>query len=136
MILIKNPRLFFALAGILLATTCNAQKQVKYEYSGGHGCINLSLLLYKDSSFLFERETAIAFVIRSREKGKYLLCDSAITLFNRKRFYFLHFKEENRYRKYVYRIRNNDILLYPESAEQSKDADYIKAYNTMYLVKG
>jgi hypothetical protein len=120
---------------LLVFSTQNiaAQKIIKTEYSGGHGCVDKSLILYTDSTFLFESTQALLFVVKSKIKGVYLLEDNAITLYRRKRFYFLHFKPENKYHENTYRIKGNTILMYSVEDENSKDAGFIKAYNTLSL---
>ncbi len=112
----------------------NAQKTIKATYSGGHGCVDKSLILYKDSTFLFEATQAVMFVIKSKSKGVYLLENNAITLYRQKRLHFLIVKPENKYHENTYRIREKNILMYSVEDENSKDVDFIKAYNTMFLI--
>jgi hypothetical protein len=111
-----------------------AQKTIKAKYIGGHGCVDKSLILYTDSTFLFEATQAMLFVTKTKIKGAYLLDNNSITLYRQKRFHFLYIKLENRYHEDTYRIKGNDILMYSEEEENSKDAGFIKAYNTMFLV--
>ncbi len=68
-----------------LAFPCFAQKQAKYEYYGGHGCVDITLTLYSDSSYVYTSSNALPFAHTSTRSGYYLLSDSSITLFNKKR---------------------------------------------------
>jgi hypothetical protein len=123
------------LIGLLVCNTqyLVAQKSIKAKYSGGHGCVDKSLILYTDSTFVFEAIQAMLFVTKTKIKGAYLLDDNSITLYRKKRFHFLYIKPENRYHENTYRVRSNDILMYSIEDENSKDADFIKAYNTLSL---
>jgi hypothetical protein len=48
---------------------CSAQKKISARYSGGHGCIDNSLTLYTDSTYLFESRSALLFVHTSTKEG-------------------------------------------------------------------
>jgi hypothetical protein len=74
------------------------------------------------------------FVTKSKSKGVYLLENNAITLYRQKRLHFLIVKPENKYHENTYRIREKNILMYSVEDENSNDADFIKAYNTMFLI--
>ena len=111
-----------------------AQKTIKAQYIGGQGCIDKSLILYKDSTFLFERTEAIVFAIKRTVKGVYLLDDTSISLFRKKRLHFLYAKLENTYHENTYRISDNKILMFSKEDESSKDANFIKACNTLRLI--
>jgi hypothetical protein len=118
-------RSFFFLVFTCCTICCNAQKKISARYSGGHGCIDNSLTLYTDSTYLFESTSALLFVHTSTTRGKYLLSDSSIILYKKK-------KLSDKYRSTTFRIRNNDILMYSEKEEFSKDSSFVKAYNTMW----
>jgi hypothetical protein len=115
------------------AKNISAQKTIKAEYIGGHGCVDKSLILYTDSTYVFEATQAMLFVTKTKIKGAYLLDVNSITLYRKKRFHFLYIRPENRYHEDTYRMRNNDILMYSIEDENSKDADFIKAYSTLSL---
>jgi hypothetical protein len=123
------------LIALLICNTQNisAQKTIKAEYRGGHGCVDKSLILYTDSTYVFVATQAMLFVTKTKIKGAYLLDENHITLYRQKRFHFLYIKLENRYHEDTYRISGNDILMYSEDDENSKDAGFIKAYSTLSL---
>jgi hypothetical protein len=112
---------------------CFAQKAIRETWSGGHGCVNLTLNLYTDATYVFISESAMMFVIRSKTKGHYLLTDKLITLYEKKKLsFFLFFSKKLQYRREQYRIVNDHILMYTPEDELSADSSYIKAYNTLY----
>ncbi len=122
------------IAALLLSHTAVAQKQVTATYTGGHGCVNHDLTLYTDSSFVFITETAVFLPMKDKSRGYYNLSTNSITLYTRRNFYFLIPSKKLRYREDNFRIENEKILLYSVKSEQSKDADYIQTYNTLYRV--
>ena len=130
----KTMKLLFFLLFNLAALFCTAQKVVKFEYSGGHGCIDKSLYLYTDSTFEFITSSALLFSHTSTKRGYYLMNDSSITLFNKKRMAFLAPKYK-RYHYNTFRIRDNDILMYSVQDGLSQDSSFIKAYRTMRFDK-
>jgi hypothetical protein len=62
-----NRYILLLLAGSLVFITMNgyAQKTVVARYSGGHGCVDLALRLYSDSTYELETNSGIMFNIRS-----------------------------------------------------------------------
>lgn len=110
----------------------NAQKTVLVAYSGGHGCVDKSLVLYTDATYEYEVSTALLFTRTTRMKGNYLVRDNTITLYKRKRLSFLYFTNAKKYSPATFRIKNNNILMYSEKDELSADSNFLKDYNTLW----
>lgn len=130
-------RLLIVPFAFLFCIAASAQKKVVAGYSGGHGCIDKELLLYNDSTYKFTVWSGLFIPMKSKKRGLYLIEEDNIYLFSRKRFHYFFFQEKNKYSKrpYEYRIRNKAILMYSENDEESKDSSFIKAYNTMWLMR-
>jgi hypothetical protein len=118
----------------LFALFCTAQKNVKFEYAGGHGCVDNSLFLYTDSTYEFTSSTAFLFSHTSTKKGYYLMNDTSITLYYKKKMALL-IPKSRKYHYDTFRIRNNNILMYSVQDELSKDSSFIKAYQTMHFLE-
>lgn len=127
-------KLLISLFFNLFTLFCTAQKKVKFEYSGGHGCVDNSLFLYTDSTYEFTSSTAFLFSHTSTKKGYYLMNDTSITLYNKKKMAFF-IPKHKRYHNNTFRIRDNNILMYSVQDELSKDSSFIKAYQTMYFLE-
>jgi len=124
---------FLIVSLLLINLTVHAQKKVVAKYNGGHIDVDIALTLYADSTYeLIERSGSII-PSKSVRKGVYLINDSSITLYNKKRLHFLFYKLQKKYHENTYRIRGKHILMFSETQEFSKDGDFIKAYNTLTL---
>ncbi|MGC4103588.1 hypothetical protein [Ferruginibacter sp.] len=130
--MVKQHTIILFLFFISLTATLHAQKKVTTTYFGGHGCIDLTLELYSDSTYRFERRSGLFIPSKAVTKGAYLIADSSITLYRKKKLHFLYFKLENKYHEDTYRIRNDKILLYSPAREASADSAMIKDYNTLW----
>jgi hypothetical protein len=112
-----------------------AQKTVQSKYYGGHGCIDKSLLLYSDSTFLYEVNSGLFIATSHKKRGAYLMTENSITLYTMKRLHFLIIKPQNKYCENTFRLNGTDILMYSTKDEKDKDASFTKAYNTMWLAE-
>lgn len=103
------------------------EKTVFAEYNGGHKW-DITLTLYSDSTF---RYTIIRDVmaLKTTEYGAYLLGDSSITLY-RKRRLSKHNPYESRFRLY-----DNKVLMYTEAMERSPDSSFYMDYYTLTRIK-
>jgi hypothetical protein len=130
---LRNP--FIICSFLFLSFSVKAQKDTVATFYGGHGCIDKTLYLFSDSTFYFEERSALFIPTSSKKKGAYLFSDSTITLYAFKKMKFIKFKPENKYRENEFRIRNGNILMYDEEAEQGKDRNFIRDYHTMRLIR-
>lgn len=120
---------------MIITNTVYSQKQIKYEYYGGHGCVDLELELYTDSTYLFTRSEAVMIPLTFKRKGAYLMYDDAIHLYQYKRLHFLIPFATKKYREYVFRKDENNIYLYDEEDLTDKNRNFIMDYNTLHLYK-
>ncbi len=118
-----------------ISLLCNAQKTVMATYSGGHGCVSKSLVLYTDATYEYETSTALLFTHTSRMKGSYLISDSMITLYKRKKLSFLYFTRAKKYTSSAFRMTTNNILIYSQKDESPADSNFNKDYNTLWRKK-
>lgn len=103
-------------------------KQVLEEYSGGHKW-DITLTLYTDSTFRYViRDDMLG--IPKVKKGAYLKTDSTIDLYTWKRK-FLSRKSDLQ----SCRLDSNRVKMYPPSAEEGENGNFVSTYFTLTLVK-
>ena len=103
-------------------------KHVAASYSGSEKW-DITMTLYTDSTYTY---TIVPDMMgfKSVSRGAYLKNDSLMVLFKNKKTLL----KATTYTKLV-RIRGDDLLMYSEAQENSKDSNFIKAYYTLSLDK-
>jgi hypothetical protein len=104
------------------------EKPVLAIYSGG-GHSYVALTLYKDSTFRYmTKDDMLGMGVK--KSGAYLKTDTSITLYQQrsKKFYMTSEGE-------TFRIRGEDILMFPVAKEQMKDSSFYRDYYTLSLEK-
>ncbi len=112
-----------------------AQKQTKYQYYGGHGCIDIDLKLYSDSTFLFTNCNAMAIPHCSKKKGAYLLYEDEIHLYEMKHLHFLIPFATKKYKETVLRKDVENIFLFEKEDIPKNDKGFTETYYTLHLTK-
>lgn len=101
-------------------------KEIKAVYSGGHKW-DVSLTLYRDSTFRYViRDDMLG--IPKVKKGAYLMTDTSITLYTWQAKYM-----SRQSRAETFRLRGDNVLMYPEEKERGADANFIIDYFTLTL---